>query len=466
MKKSLLIASMAVAAASSAFAVTDGISYETINGFTCVNKWIDDRIHNLAGWEALPINEYPLKARTACLATIDGKDVVIIGYSKTMTVGEESNDFAHLVLIDFVTGEPISTIQMTCDGEPIKGLLCANQVGCDQFGHVWFAGYVEPNYNPETGVFKPIRIYMVDDWATGACSLQAELTIPEDETEAVARYDYYDLVGDVTRQEARCTVMVASTQSTEGYGEAYVGGWMADQGSDKWEGAMDGYTTALITETYPADMTTWGTGPMVRIVLDDDYTNSLFYVDGFTTCPTLYNNSGAMLDSFAAAPDLAPKTGTNGVGEFTLGGTNFLAYSIEQYDSGATCRARIAQLGQDQAFEGMESYWLIPENGLGDVSDGGNRLHVLETKVYTDNAGKQGAYVLTYKCNNGLGVYAIAEEGWVDPNSGDNAVNDIVADTNVPVKYYNLNGVEMNGNLTPGLYITRQGDNVNKVIVK
>ena len=462
MKKSLLLASMALAAASSAFAVTDGFTYEPVNGLTCVNKWIDDRTSNIDGWNALPFAEQYNKARTACLATVDGKDVVVVGFSQTMVVDDASNDFAHLVLINFATGEVERIVQMTYNGEPIKGLLCANQVGCDQFGNVWFAGYVASNYNAETGVFTPIRIYKVDDWATGACSIQAELTIPEDETEAVGRYDYYALVGDVTREEAGCTVMVAMAEP----GEAYVGAWYAEQGSDKWEGAMDGYTTALLSETYPADQTKWGTAPMVRIVVDEEFTNNLFYVDGFTTCPTLYSNSGALLESFASAVDLAPKPGTNGVGEFTLAGKNFIAYSVAQYDVTPGCQVRVCELGEGQSFEGMESYWLLPENGLGDVGDSGTRIHAVETKVYTDGNGKEGAYLLTYKCNNGIGVYAIAEEGWEDPNSGDNAVNDITADSNAPVKYFNLNGVEMNGNLTPGLYITRQGNTVNKVVVK
>lgn len=37
---------------------------------------------------------------------------------------------------------------------------------------------------------------------------------------------------------------------------------------------------------------------------------------------------------------------------------------------------------------------------------------------------------------------------------------------NAPVEYYNLQGVRMNGELTPGLYIRRQGNTATKVIVK
>ncbi len=50
---------------------------------------------------------------------------------------------------------------------------------------------------------------------------------------------------------------------------------------------------------------------------------------------------------------------------------------------------------------------------------------------------------------------------------GQGGVNDITVDNNAPVEYYNLQGIRMNGDdLTPGLYIRRQGNTVNKVIVR
>ncbi|MDE6395669.1 MAG: hypothetical protein K2K84_00185, partial [Muribaculaceae bacterium] len=247
----------------------------------------------------------------------------------------------------------------------------------------------------------------------------------------------------------------------------YVLGWRCEQGQDEWIGAMDDYVSIAIEETYPAEQTKWGTAPMVRIVKSEEYEANLFYTDGFTTCPTLYDNTGAMLESFAVAVDLAPKPGTNGVGEFTLAGRNFIAYSVAQYDVTPGCQVRVAELGENQSFDGMKSFWLLPENGLGEVSDGGTRMHAVETKIYKDENGKEGACLLTYKCNNGLGVYAIGEEGWNDPAT--EGVNDILADedSNAPVKYFNLNGVAVDGNNLPaGLYITRQGSKVNKVVVK
>lgn len=454
-------------AASSAFAATDGFTYETINGLTCKNVWIDAVYHNEADWKTLPFvaDAMAAKARTATLATIDGKDVIVIGYSKTMVVNEESNDFAHIVIMDFATGALLNTLQLTVDGAPLKGLLCANNVGCDQFGNVWVAGYVATAYSRETGSYGPLKIYKVDDFTTGACSLQAELTLDPSEAADVAagatRIDYCDLVGDITRAEASCTVMAAIA----GGSDTWILGWVADQGSDKWEGAMDGYNATPAEETYPSGQADWGTAPVTRIIVNDDYNNDLFYIDGFTTCPSIYSPGGTMIDSFAAAADLAPATGTNGVGEFSLADKDFIAYSLNQYVAPEYCAVGICELGADMNFDGMTHYWTVPQNGLGDQSDSGTRMHCVYAKVYTDANGKEGAYVLTYKCFNGIGVYAIAEEGFEDPNQG--GVNDVITDSNAPVQYFNLNGVEMNGNNLPaGLYITRQGTTVNKVVVK
>ena len=407
MKKLLLASALSMLAGSASYAVTDGFNYEPKNSIDCINLWIKDRVNNPKEWFSLPISEFYNKARTACFATVDGKDAVVVGYSKTMVVGDESNDFAHLVVLDARTGDVMKTVQLTVDGEPIQGLLCANQVGCDQFGHVWFAGYVTQNYNPDTNVFTPIRIYKVDDWATGACSLQAELYLPEDEADATGRCDYYDLVGDITREKAPCTIMAANTDSPYGYGPRVLG-WTADQGSDEWKGAMDGYTSVPIYETYPTIQAEWGNGPMVRIVVDNDFTNNSFYVDAFRTCPTLYSKSGAMLESFASVPDLAPLTIANGVCEFFLDGRSFIAYPITDYSIGFGCQIRVCELGEGRSFEGMESYWTLPENGLGDVTDGGNRIHAIDARNYKDEYGNEYVLLLTYKCNNGVGVYKIS----------------------------------------------------------
>ena len=50
--------------------------------------------------------------------------------------------------------------------------------------------------------------------------------------------------------------------------------------------------------------------------------------------------------------------------------------------------------------------------------------------------------------------------------TGDGIADATVDNSVAPATFYNLQGVEMKGELAPGLYIRRQGDNVAKVVVK
>jgi hypothetical protein len=55
----------------------------------------------------------------------------------------------------------------------------------------------------------------------------------------------------------------------------------------------------------------------------------------------------------------------------------------------------------------------------------------------------------------------------VDLAAGNSGVSDVKTASIGKVEYYNLQGLPVNAaNLTPGLYIRRQGSSVQKVIVK
>lgn len=77
--------------------------------------------------------------------------------------------------------------------------------------------------------------------------------------------------------------------------------------------------------------------------------------------------------------------------------------------------------------------------------------------------------------NDADGVQAYATNGdvtvkslnaWVlDPKSS-GGIADITVDENAPVEFFNLQGVRVSGDLTPGLYIRRQGSIATKIAVK
>lgn len=71
----------------------------------------------------------------------------------------------------------------------------------------------------------------------------------------------------------------------------------------------------------------------------------------------------------------------------------------------------------------------------------------------------------TYSSNNDNGEVVI---DFIISIKGTSGIGDIEIDnSNAPVEYYNINGIRVNAeNLTPGLYIRRQGTDVKKVLVK
>ncbi len=422
MKKSLLLAS-ALLASVSAFAANDGSTYETKNGITCTSRWVHD-IQNTGSFtgDNFPFVSQGDRSRTAAIDAENNK--VYIGWSNNMVhEGEEAAvNTAHLVIFDLINGNYEGALMLTLDGAPIKGLLCANQIGVDDFGHVWFAGYVA------TTSTTPVKIYTIDDMETGACTLQASLLLPAEEAvTGEGRMDYCHVVGDVTGQEAGAVVMWSLADP----GTANVHRWVREQGavgnpvsdgiSGDWTGGFDGYASfEKPLETYPADKT-WGTAPILTMVADAEYSGSQFYIDGFHTYPALYDTSGAKLDDFSFDADgvFVPKTGCNGVCEFTLGenDTPFLAYALSQPNDNGVIGAqfRVVQLGDGFAFSGMQQMWDLPARSHGQLGDG-IRMHNLVAKKFTDVNGKDGVYLLSFKCKNGIGVYIIAEEGFVDPN--------------------------------------------------
>ena len=45
-------------------------------------------------------------------------------------------------------------------------------------------------------------------------------------------------------------------------------------------------------------------------------------------------------------------------------------------------------------------------------------------------------------------------------------IEDIIATTDAPVEYYNLQGIKVEGELAPGVYIRRQGARAEKIVIR
>ena len=390
MKKFLLTAALALVAFASAFAVTDGQTYEPVNGIKIVNSWILDRFHTPT---VFPKAEYcNTRARTAVM----NNGVIYIARSEVKAAVVAPGDtVAQSVIyrLDAKTGAELPALDVTLDGKPYGGSLAVNSIGRDNFGHVWVMPYSEKKAEV------PVYTLNVE---TGELTLVTTLS----KGDKIARTDYYDVIGDITREKAECNIMAAAALAATIYR------WHADQGAEEFEGGFEGDISLEITSFFPETVTLWGYAPVVKMCYDPasetPYAGELFYIDGFNSVPALYDVTGSLIDSFEAVDKaLYPEAGTNGVAEFTLDGRNFMVYSIAQYSgTGHGCQANIVELGEGMSLGGMTKYWPIPADSLGQTSDGGTRVHSFNVEY---NDAQDVVTLFDFKCYNGMAVYQIGK---------------------------------------------------------
>jgi hypothetical protein len=427
MKKLLLSLLLMAAGIASALAVTDGVTYERVNGIGIKNVWIQDRAHTGEVWSNKPYCN--TSARTAVLN--DGYIYIARSNANTVILGTDTLAQSVIYKINAANGELVKELALTLDGNIYGGaVLSSNTVGVDNFGHLYMAPYTS-----ELASMQPV--YMVDK-ETGELTLMGEL----DKGDALQRCDYIDVMGDITREQAECNIM------TVGASSEYIYRWHADQGGD-WEGGFDGDPYLAILDFYPETVTQWGYAPVAKMVLaeEDDYSGQLFYIDGFTSSPILYDVTGTMVDNFENVdPAFWPMdVGANGVCEFTLEGRNFIVYVAAQYtgvDEGTgvnkACQVYICELGEGMSLGGLQRYWMVPDD-LGAVSDGGTRVQSMNVEYGTDAQGNEEITLFIFKCYNGMAVYKIGtgvsgdepDPGIKGDVNGDGEVN--IADVNAAI---------------------------------
>jgi hypothetical protein len=423
MKKSLLIFLLMLSAFTAAWAVTDGVNYEPVNGIKIVNLWIQDRAHTPEVWSNMPYCN--TSARTAVLK--DGYVYIARSNANTVIQGTDTLSQSVIYKVDATNGELVKELALTLDGEIYGGAtLSCNTVGMDNYGHLYMAPF-----SSNLAAIQPV--YMVDK-ETGELTLMGEL----DKGDALQRCDYIDLMGDITREEDECNIMSVGASSE------YIYRWHADQGGD-WEGGFDGDPYLAILDFYPETVTQWGYAPVAKMVLEEEgnYSGELFYIDGFSTSPILYDVTGTMVDNFENVdPDFWPMdVGANGVCEFTLEGRNFIVFVAAQYTGvdeatmvNKACQVYICELGEGMSLGGMQRYWMVPDE-LGAVSDGGTRVESMNVEYGVDAEGNEEVTLFIFKCYNGMAVYKIGTNvsGGEQPSikgdvNGDGEVN--IADVN------------------------------------
>ena len=450
MKKFLLLTLLLVSSAVSAWAVTDGVAYERVNDIGIKNMWIQDRVHTPEVWSNMPYCN--TSARTAVMT--DG--YIYIARSNANTIIQGTDTLAQSVIykLDASNGELVKELALTLNGNIYGGAtLSSNTVGMDNFGHLYMAPF-----SSNLATVQPV--YMVDK-ETGELTLIAEL----DKGDALQRCDYIDVMGDITREEAECNIM------TVGASSEYIYRWHAEQG-DEFEGGFDGDPYLAILDFYPETVVQWGYAPVVKMVLGEDedtrYSGELFYVDGFSSSPILYDVTGTMVDNFENVdPAFWPMdVGANGVCEFTLDGRNFIVYVAAQYTGvdeatmiNKACQVYICELGEGMALSGLQRYWMVPD-ALGTVSDGGTRVESMNVEYGVDDEGNEEVTLFIFKCYNGMAVYKIGPNiTGDDPGPGPGKPGDVNGDGEVNIADVNaVIDMILSGNTTPSGDVNGDGE--------
>ena len=423
MKKFLLLSLLMVSAAATAWAVTDGVKYEPVNGINIVNMWLQDRAHTPDVWSNKPYCN--TSARTAVMG--DGYIYIARSNANTIIQGTDTLSQSVIYKLDAANGEMVKELDLTLDGKIYGGAtLSSNTVGLDNYGNLYMA--------PFSSNLSTIQAVYLVDKETGELTLMGEL----DKGDALQRCDYIDVMGDITREQDECNIM------TVGASSEYIYRWHADQGSD-WEGGFDGDPYLAILDFYPETVTQWGYAPVAKMVLEEEgnYAGELFYIDGFSSSPILYDVTGTMVDNFENVdPAFWPMdVGANGVCEFTLDGRNFIVYVAAQYTGvdeatmvNKACQVYICELGEGMSLGGMQRYWMVPDE-LGAVSDGGTRVQSMNVEYGVDDEGNEEVTLFIFKCYNGMAVYKIGsnvgggeQPGITGDVNGDEEVN--IADVN------------------------------------
>ena len=426
MKKPMLLA-LAILAFTSMNAKTDGQTYAEHDGMKIACQWIYDRVHTPKEYMEDAICN--TRARTAVL----DNGIIYVGRSEEKAVIIGNDTIAQSVLHRFSAkdGSPLADLPLTLDGQPYGAFLGVASVGKDNFHHIWVAPMTSP-----TLIKVPIYLVNIE---TGELTLMGEL----DKGDASQRTDYLDVVGDITGEEAMCTVMTAAGASAEpGYPTIYC--WKKQMGETEWEGGFEGDTYIDVTEFYPETCTGFSLAPIVKIVLgesdDDLYEGNLFYIDCFARDPVLYTSDGTLIDTFDKADESVKQTdkNANGVLEFSVDGRKFLAYPKGQYDkNGNGCQAFVSEYtNEDMSMESLALRWQVPADSLGKVSDTGLRVHCLSCDKELDAEGNEVVTLFTFKSYNGMGVYKIGKNVGGDPEppavkgdvNGDGTVD--IADVN------------------------------------
>ena len=313
---------------------------------------------------------------------------------------------ASLVRVDGATGDMLTPIAIT--GEHVferqgedgswgaANTLAYNDIKFDQAGNCLIGACVSGG--------NTFQIYVVD-LATGAATelISEKIYDNPDWVDNGYRFDAFGVAGDV---KTNGVVMAADANSWTVYR------WLIKDGK---AGKAEQIAISLDPEvdTYLAKTATaFGTAPQI---FPQDEEGSLFYVDGFSTLPMLFDDLGALVDDFANLSDtygtvitnnegetLTANAGLNGLCEFQVGEEYFLVMVAGHTVSNPPSTYALYRFADEyRAFEDMEPLWYFPHNGLGSLTIG------CRTAVPSVEVKGNTANLYLFATNNGYAAYTL-----------------------------------------------------------
>jgi len=318
------------------------------------------------------------------------------------------NQNGTIVRVDGKTGEMLQPITITGD-HLFQHPTVNEETGETEWSSGVTYGYNDIKFDSEgnclitglpTSSAQRFMVYEVD-LETGAATLviNERLADNPDFEGVTARFDALGVNGDI---HGNACVMAACAG-----GGLDVFRWLIIDGEAQ-PAELISMLISKETDDYKWDISGWGTAPQI---FPQDEVGSLFYVDGNTATPMLFDEGGMLVDDFINCPaglrvwnnpgdttDL--KADLCGLQEFQVGDEYFMVMIGTHTPSTPPQAFALYKFADEgRAFEGMEPLWYFPADGLGGASNG------VRTAVPTVEVNGNKATIYLYAQNNGYAVY-------------------------------------------------------------
>ena len=374
--------------------------------YTLTNDWVISNIEgNFAANKPAPTNSWFVRG----MAAKDG--IMYFINRETQSLIRVDGATGHMLDPIKITGEHLFEVYDEEMGEWKSDVIYGyNDIKFDQAGNCLIGACTTGGATRCQTFF----IYIVD-LETGVCTKLIEDVLWDNPSldQVQFRFDAFGVAGDVTKNGV---VMAADAQSWNVYR------WLIKNGVVGDGEQINCALNAEIDESLFIETENFGTAPQI---FPQDELGELFYVDGASTLPMLFDGDGMLLDDFINVPTgrnvwnnygdtISINSGhLNGLIEFQVGEEYFLLMAATYSTHNVPSTFALYKFAdENRAFSGMEPLWYFPHNGMGSNTNG-YRTAVPSVDIIDNNTAKLYLYV----GENGYACYTL--------NVGDNTAEPI-----------------------------------------